>query len=249
MKFVNITENGNTKVLLDLETMVIPELEFAPDAVVCDLGLEVKPLTFAVPNKFLATLTEDEAKVLATGIISMRHEIAKSERSFHGADLCAEELTDTLISLVKNPVLKLFDALVWFSGPYMQPDDPEARPMDTEDKVLYQKDRILLMATELLSALFFMPILDFRSHFGDVLVTLLYPAFENAIRNSGVSGSEEFTKKIRAILGPDENHLISYVHVAYLDSFIPIADRSWTSDWVVYTLFAIKQKYQGMRKN
>lgn len=249
MKFVNITEDDNTKVLLDLETLALPELEFSPEDVVCDLCVKVKSLTFDVPNKFLATLTEDEAKVLATGIITMRHEIAKSERSFHGADLCAEELTDILISLVKDPVLKLFDALVWFSGPYMKPDDPEARPMNTEDKVLYQKDRILLMATELLSALFFMPILDFRRHFGDVLVTLLYPAFENAIKNSGVSGAEELTKKIRAILGPDENHLISYVHVAYLDTFISIAGGKWAPDWVVYTLFAIKQKYQGMRKN
>ena len=249
MKFVNITEDDNTKVLLDLETLALPELEFAPEAVVCDLGLEVKPLTFDVPNKFLATLVEDEAKLIAMGIISMRHEIAKSERSFHGADLCAEELTDILIGLVRNPMLKLFEALVWFSSPYIQPDDDEARPQDTKDKVLYQKDRTLLMATELLSALFFMPILDFRRHFGDVVVTLLYPAFENAIRNSGVIGAEEFTKKIRAILGPDENHLISYVHVAYLDSFIPIADRSWTPDWVVYTLFSIKQKYQGILKN
>ena len=249
MKFVNITENDNTKVMLDLETMVITELEFAPEAIVYDFGVKVKSLTFDVPNKFLATLTEDEAKVLATGIISMHNEIAKSERNFHGADLCAEELTDILINLVKNPVLKLFDALVWFSGPYIQPEDDEARPQDTEDKVLYQKDRILLMATELLSALCFTVILHFRRYFGDVLIALLYPAFENAIRNSGVSGAEEFTKKIRAILGPDENHLISYVHIAYLDSFIPIADRKWTPDQVIYGLFDIKQRYQGIRKN
>ena len=201
MKFVNITENKITKVMLDLETLALPEVEFTPEDVVCDLGGDYSDLTFKAVNEFLATLTEDETKILATGLIGMRKAIAKYGNNYHGADVCTEDLTDVLVGLVTNPVLRLFEALTTFSDRYVPEVKPDERPQDIPERTLFREEQKMLIAASLLSSLCVMANRDFETHFSNVPVTdvVLYPAFENAIKADSAA-AESFTEKMRTIM-------------------------------------------------
>ena len=201
MRFINITENKITKVMLDLETLVLSELEFTPEDTVCDLGGDYSNLTFKAVNKFLATLIEDEIKLLATALIDMRYAIAKYGNSFHGAEVCAEELTDILAGLVTNPALKLFEALTAFSDKYVPAENPKGRPQDIPERTLSREEQKMLIAASLLSSLCVMTVRDFETHFSNVPVTevVLYPVFENAIKADSAA-AKRFTEKMRTIM-------------------------------------------------
>lgn len=201
MKFVNVTENKITKVMLDLETLDLHELDFDPNDVVCDMGSDCSDLTFKAVNEFLATLIEDEAKLLATALIDMRYAIAKYGNNFHGADVCAEELTDILVGLVINPALRLFEALTAFSDKYVPEVKPDERPQDIPERTLLREEQKMLIAASLLSSLCVMAVHDFETHFSNVPVTdaVLYPVFENAIKSDGAA-AESFTEKMRTIM-------------------------------------------------
>ena len=201
MRFINITENKITKVMLDLETLVLSELEFTPEDTVCDLGGDYSNLTFKAVNKFLATLIEDELKLLATALIDMRYAIAKYGNSFHGAEVCAEELTDILAGLVTNPALKLFEALTAFSDKYVPAENPKGRPQDIPERTLFREEQKMLIAASLLSSLCVMTVRDFETHFSNVPVTevVLYPVFENAIKADSAA-AKRFTEKMRTII-------------------------------------------------
>lgn len=215
MKLVSITENKITKVMLDLETLALPEVEFTPEDTVCDIGRDHSDLTFKVVNEFLATLIEDETKILATGLIDMRKAIAKYGNNYHGVWECSDELTGILVGLVTNPVLKLFEALTAFSDKYIPVENSEERPQDITECTLTRNEQRMLIATSLLSSLCVMVIHDFETHFSNLSVpdvtlyphlenvsipdVALYPAFENAIKADSAA-AKSFIEIMRAIM-------------------------------------------------
>lgn len=111
MQFANKIEKetGIRKVILDLEGLVLPEKELSVDDTECRANVISN---FELVNKFLKTLSEDESKILASGLIDMRRAVNKHE----DAEECTNELTEILTCMLQNPNLVLFDKLCSFSS-------------------------------------------------------------------------------------------------------------------------------------
>lgn len=113
MQFVNKIEKeaGISKVVLDLEGLVLPEKELSVDDTECRV---IGVSDFELVNKFLKTLSEDESKILASGLIDMNRTVNKLN-NHDDCEECAKELTNTITSMLQNPGLALFDKLCVFS--------------------------------------------------------------------------------------------------------------------------------------
>lgn len=111
MQFVNKIEEetGIRKVILDLEGLVLPEKELCAYDTECRANVVSN---FELVNKFLKTLSEDESKILVSGLISMRRVVYEHK----DVEECTKELTNILTNMLQNPGLMLFDKLCSFSS-------------------------------------------------------------------------------------------------------------------------------------
>lgn len=205
MKLTNIGTAGANIMHLDLGALDLTSmpLDFVPGDYVdtsFEPGLPVQHFV-EIPNEFLATLNENQSRILATGMLKMLHAIAVAGTDFHAADVLVEELTDELTKLVQDSELKLMDNLYEFTEKYIEKDDEDDG--EPQSKVcFFTEQRRMLAATIFLGKLFSMVIQDFLNHFDELKENevLLYPAFENAIRNSGKRGLG-FIARLRDVVG------------------------------------------------
>ena len=220
MKFVNITENKITKVMLDLETLALPSYKLDSEDTVCVFD-EVRNYDFTIVNEFLGSLDEPTLRYVVRTLTNMRRTIANSQHDDPAADTCVGELRrfmkdlfdDLPLNLPLSLTGNLFRALYNFSGKYVTPDKTDSRSQDINDKTWYAKDRQMPVAASLLSALCIMIIHDFKTHFIDVLEPLqvLYPVFEETIRDCGVDGAKDFVERNRNLVSCMEEYTASWV--------------------------------------
>ena len=187
---------------LDLDKLDLSDVTFDPTDLksTFELGIPLHRI-MELPNVFLRTLNETKSRILASSMLKMLHAISSSEGTdFHTADLLVEDLTDELTGLMQNPELKLLDALAEFSDKLVEPDDEDEECVG--EPCFHFDDRKMLIATVILSKIFAMVINEFLKQFDrlDYTEVILYPMFENAIRNSGEVGSA-FIDKLRAFVG------------------------------------------------
>ena len=222
MKFVNITENKITKVMLDLGTLLSQSgtLRFQSDELdsedtVCVFE-GVRNFDFTIVNEFLSDLNVSTLKYIVRKLANMRRCIANSYHDDPAADECVGELRRLMKDLFANSDLNftgiLFGELYNFSAKYITPEADNC-PQDISDKTWYAKDRQMCVAASLLSALCIMVIHDFETHFTDVSEPLqvLYPVFEETIRDCGVDGAKEFVERNREHVSNMEEAAASWI--------------------------------------
>lgn len=192
MKFVKITENEHTKVMLDLEGLNLPEMAVAAEDVTRNITNDNKR-NYRFVNEFLATLTDDRAAILATGLINMQRAVNKHE----DVKECVNEFNDVLISLTQNPVLNLVGALRTFSH------NNYVDHRSSSEIIWHKSTEEMITAASLLSALCAIPLnhlLRRRDENGNSCrISEIALLFENAIKNSGSDG-ERFVNYIRNIV-------------------------------------------------
>jgi len=216
MKFVNITENKITKVMLDLETLDLPGYELDSDDTVCVFD-EVRNYDFTIVNEFLGNLNESSLGSMVIILTNMRKCIVNFGYDDPAADECVGRLKQFMRDLFDNVSFKLtgnlFSDLCSFSSKYITPDKADSRPQDINDKTWYAKDRQMPVAASLLSALCIMIIHDFETHFTDVSEPLqvLYPVFEETIRDCGVDGAKDFVERNRNLVSRMDDDTASWV--------------------------------------
>ena len=211
MKFINITEKRITKVMLDLEGLVLSGLEqYTPEDTVCVFE-EVRNFDFTIVNEFLATLTRDQLSSLANSLVHIRKVIAKYGNDDPAADKCAIAISWKMKTYHPN-FSNLFSYLYDFSGKYVTPDKTDSRPQEAA-KTWYAKDRQMLVAASLLSALCIMVIHDFKTHFTDVSepLQILYLVFEEVILDSDVDGVKEFVNRNRELVSQMDDDVASWI--------------------------------------
>ena len=208
MKFVNIVEDGITKVILDLEAVTIPAFKLESRDTVCVFE-GTHDFDFTIVNEFLASQNEHTLSYIARTLIDMRRCIVNSGHDDPAADECVGELKLSMYELVDNlpmsPTGNLFDDLYNFSAKYTTPDKV--------DIGYFKNDRQMLVAASLLSALCVMVIHNFKTHFTDVSepLQILYPVFEETIRDSDVDGAMEFVERNRALVSNLDDDPASWV--------------------------------------
>lgn len=209
MKFVKITENEHTKVMLDLEGLNLPEMAVAAEDVTLNIANDNKR-NYRFVNEFLATLTDDRAAILATGLINMQRAVNKHE----DVKECVNEFNDVLISLTQNPVLNLVGALRTFSH------NNYVSHSSSRTMIWLKPTEEMITAASLLSALCAIP-LNHLLHRCDengnsCRISDISLLFENAIKNSGDDG-ERLVNYIRDIVDtaavPGKNVAIRLIYV------------------------------------
>ena len=207
MKFVNMVEDGITKVILDLEAVTVPAFKLESRDTVCVFE-GTHDFDFTIVNEFLSSQNEHTLSYIARTLIDMRRCIVNSGYNDPAADECVGELRLSMYELVDNlpmsPTGNLFKDLYNFSAKYTTPDNVDG----------YAKnDRQMLVATSLLSALCVTVIHNFKTHFTDVSEPLqvLYPVFEETIRASDVDGAMEFVERNRALVSNLDDDPASWV--------------------------------------
>lgn len=210
MKFIKITENEHTKVMLDLEGLNLPEMAVAAEDVTLNIANDNK-CNYRFVNEFLATLTDDRAVILATGLINMQRAVNKHE----DAKECVNEFNDILISLTQNPVLNLVGALRTFShNNYVSHSSSRAM-------IWLRPTEEMITAASLLSALCTIPLRHLLRRHDDVhgtgcRLSDIALLFENAIKNSGDDG-KRLVNYIRDIVDtasvPGKNVAIRLIYV------------------------------------
>lgn len=210
MKFVKITENEHTKVMLDLEGLNLPEMAVAAEDVTLNIANDNKR-NYRFVNEFLATLTDDRAAILATGLINMQRAVNKHE----DVKECVNEFNDILISLTQNPVLNLVGALRTFSH-----NNYVSHSSDST-MIWVRSTKEMITAASLLSALCTIPLRHLLRRYDDVhgtgcRLSDIALLFENAIKNSGDDG-ERLVNYIRDIVDtasvPGKNVAIRLIYV------------------------------------
>ena len=208
MKFVNMVEDGITKVILDLEAVTVPAFKLESRDTVCVFE-GTHDFDFTIVNEFLASQNEFTLSYIARTLIDMRRCIVNSGHNDPAADECVGELRlimhDLFDVLPMSPTGNLFGNLYNFSAKYT-----------TSDKVdigYFKTDRQMLVAASLLSALCVMVIHNFKTHFTDVSepLQILYPVFEKTIRDSDVDGAMEFVERNRALVSNLDDDPASWV--------------------------------------
>ena len=208
MKFVKVVEDGITKVILDLEAVTIPAFKLESRDTVCVFE-GTHDFDFTIINEFLNSQNEDTLSYIARTLIDMRRCIVNSGHSDAAADDCVGELKLSMYELVDNlpmsPTGNLFKDLYNFSAKYTTPDKV--------DIGYFKNDRQMLVAASLLSALCVMVIHNFKTHFTDVdePFQVLYPVFEETIRDSDVDGAKEFVERNRALVSNMDDDPASWV--------------------------------------
>lgn len=204
MKFVKVVEDGITKVILDLEAVTIPAFKLESRDTVCVFE-GTHDFDFTIVNEFLASQNESTLSYIARTLIDMRRCIVNSGHDDPAADECVGELSLIMHDLFDNLLMSLFWDLYNFSAKYTTPDKV--------DIGYFKNDRQMLVAASLLSALCIMVIHNFKTHFTDVSEPLqvLYPVFEENIRDSDVDGAKEFVERNRALVSNMDDDPASWV--------------------------------------
>lgn len=212
MKFVNMVEDGITKVILDLEAVTVPAFKLESRDTVCVFE-GTHDFDFTIVNEFLSSQNEHTLSYIARTLIDMRRCIVNSGYNDHAADECVGELKLSMYELVDNlpmsPTGNLFKDLYNFSAKYTTPDKVDSGYFN----FVVMDDRQMLVAASLLSALCVMVIHNFKTHFTDVSepLQILYPVFEETIRNSDVDGAMEFVERNRDLVSNMHDDPASWV--------------------------------------
>ena len=187
MKFTKTAENGRTKVMLDLEGLILPFQVVTVDDVTFYLD-DDNSRDYSYVNEFLATLTDERAVILGTGLVNMQRAVNKHE----DAKECIKEFNGILTGLTQNLTLDLVRSLRTFShNTYVCRD--RSRPT-----IWHQPVEEMIIAASLLAAVCTIPLnhLILRRHGRPSEIASL---FENAIKNSCPDG-ERFVNYIRNVV-------------------------------------------------
>lgn len=201
MKFINVTENKLTKVMLDLETLDLLGYKLDSDDTVCVFE-GTHDFDFTIVNEFLDSLNEPTLRCMVRILTNMRRYIANCGHDDLAADECVSKLKLFMQGLFDSaslsPTKNLFGELYNFSAIYTTPDKKHTNLV----RSITSANRQMLVAASLLSALCIMVIHDFETHFTDVSkpLQILYPVFEETIGNCNVDGAKEFVKENRALV-------------------------------------------------
>lgn len=212
MKFVNMVEDGITKVILDLEAVTVPAFKLESRDTVCVFE-GTHDFDFTIVNEFLSSQNEHTLSYIARTLIDMRRCIVNSGHNDPAADECVGELRLSMYELVDNlpmsPTGNLFKDLYNFSAKYTTPDKVDSGYFN----FVVMDDRQMLVAASLLSALCVMVIHNFKTHFTDVSepLQILYPVFEKTIRDSDVDGAKEFVERNRDLVSNMHDDPASWV--------------------------------------
>lgn len=206
MKFVKVVENGITKVILDLEASTFKSYKFDLRDAICEFE-GTRDFDFTIVNEFLDSQDEITRRHIARKLINMRRCIANSYHDDQVADKCICELSKFMKDLIGNlpmiPTGNLFEYLYNFSAKYTTFGKADS----------HANSRQMLVAASLLSALCVMIIHDFKTHFTDVSdpLQILYPVFEETIRDCGVDGAKEFVEGYRILVSNMDDDRASWV--------------------------------------
>ena len=206
MKFVNITEDGTTKVILDLKATDLPTYKFDWRDTVCKFK-GTHDFDFTIVNEFLDSLDESTLRYIARTLINMRRCIANYGHDDPAADKCVGELRlfvkDLCDNLPMSSTGNLFGDLYNFSAKHTTSGKADS----------HANSRQMLVAASLLSALCIMIIHDFKTHFTDVSepLQILYPVFEEAIRDCNIDGANRFVEENRVLVSKMDDDTASWV--------------------------------------
>lgn len=207
MKFVNSVENGITKVILDLEAVTIPAFKLESRDTVCVFE-GTHDFDFTIVNEFLNSQNESTLSYIARTLINMCRCIVNSGHDDPAADECVGELKLSMFELFDtlpmSPTGNLFNDLYNFSAKYITPNKADS---------YCSNDIQMLVAASLLSALCVMVIHNFKTHFTDVSdpLQILYPVFEETIRDCDVDGAKEFVEGYRILVSNMDDDRASWV--------------------------------------
>lgn len=207
MKFVKVVEDGITKVILDLEAVTVPAFKLESRDTVCVFE-GTHDFDFTIVNEFLASQHESTLSYIARTLIDMRRCIVNSGYNDPAADECVGELRLSMFELFDtlpmSPTGNLFNDLYNFSAKYITPNEADS---------YCSNDVQMLVAASLLSALCVMVIHNFKTHFTDVSdpLQILYPVFEETIRDCGVDGAKEFVEGYRILVSNMDDDRASWV--------------------------------------
>ena len=207
MKFVKVVENGITKVILDLEAVTVPAFKLESRDTVCVFE-GTHDFDFTIINEFLSSQHESTLSYIARTLIDMRRCIVNSGYNDPAADECVGELRLSMFELFDtlpmSPTGNLFKDLYNFSAKYTTRNEVDS---------YCTNDVQMLVAASLLSALCVMVIHNFKTHFTDVAdpLQILYPVFEETIRDCGVDGAKEFVEGYRILVSNMDDDRASWV--------------------------------------
>lgn len=206
MKFINSIEDGITKVILDLEAVTLPSYTLNSEDTICEFE-RTHDFDFTVVNEFLDSQDEYTLRYIARTLTNMRRCIANAGHDDPAADKCVGELRLFMYELLDNLPMShtgnLFGDLYNFSAKYTTPDKVSRNA----------NGRQMYVAASLLSALCIMIIQDFKTHFTDVAepFQILYPVFEEAIKDCGVDGAKKFVEENRTLVSNMDDGTASWV--------------------------------------
>lgn len=208
MKFVNIVENGITKVILDLEAVSLLEVKPGLRYTVCVFE-GTHDFDFTIINEFLSNQHATTLTYIARALIDMRRCIVNSGYDDPAADECVGKLRlimhDAFDALPMSPTGSLYNDLYNFSAKYITPNRVKEPGLTAHSE--------MFITASLLSALCVMVIHEFETHFTDVddPRRVLYPVFEEAIRNCGVADAKEFVEENRILVSNMDDDTASWV--------------------------------------
>ena len=216
MKFVYSVENGTTFVVLDLKA--IPSLpgEFDCRDTVCTFK-GTHHFDFTIINEFLASLDKTTLKHIVSTLSNMRRCIANSGHDDPAADKCVGEISQYMKELVEYTPMYLTGNILKELYRYSKKFITKNSRVSESCSVI---DRKMFITASLLSALCVMVIHDFETHFTDVdePLQVLYPVFEEAIKNSGIDGAKKFVEKYRTLMEDMNGDSASWViEVIYIN--------------------------------
>ena len=206
MKFTKTTVDAATVVMLDLEALDLLEYKLDSEDTACVFE-GTRDFDFTIVNEFLDSLNEPTLRRMVRILTNMRRCIANCGHDDPAADECVGKLQLFMQGLFdgtsSNITGNLFGELYNFSAKYT-----------TSNKVYnHAETRQMLLATSLLSALCIMVIHDFETHFTDVSepFRVLYPVFEEAIKNCGINGAKEFVEEKRSSVSKKDDDTASWI--------------------------------------
>ena len=217
MKFICSVENGTTFVALDLKA--IPSLpgEFDYMRTICMFRGTYHAFDFTIINEFLSRLDKITLKHIVSTLSNMRRCIANSGHDDPAADKCVGEISQYMKELVEYTPMYLTGNILKELYRYSKKFITENSRVSKSCSVI---DREMFITASLLSALCVMVIHDFETHFTDVdePLQVLYPVFEEAIKNSGIDGAKKFVEKCRTLMEDMNGDSASWViEVIYIN--------------------------------
>ena len=217
MKFICSVENGTTFVALDLKA--IPSLpgEFDYMRTICMFRGTYHAFDFTIINEFLSRLDKITLKHIVSTLSNMRRCIANSGHDDPAADKCVGEISQYMKELVEYTPMYLTGNILKELYRYSKKFITKNSRVSKSCSVI---DRKMFITASLLSALCVMVIHDFETHFTDVdePLQVLYPVFEEAIKNSGIDGAKKFVEKCRTLMEDMNGDSASWViEVIYIN--------------------------------